>query len=466
MMPPIFKAYDVRATYPDKLNEAAAWKVGLATGRYLTSLPNRPEGKYSNHVAVTRDMRPHSPPLAEALIEGLRAAGLGVIDLGMCDTSFQYFAINHLGTLGGVQTTASHNPVHYNGFKISGPQARPIGADTGLKEIERIANTLGERGSVAPTGTLEAMDLWKPYRCHIHKFLNPPPTAKRPLKVFIDASNGMAGKLVPKVFEGVPNLTIIPLNFDFNAKWAHEPNPLVAENMKPTQQGVIEHKADLGVCFDGDADRCILTDEKGQIIGCDHLTALFATYFGGARGSTIVYDLRSSKAVEETVRAQGCIPRKGRVGHVFMKAVLRETNGIFGGELSGHFYFRDSFFTDSGAIAFAVALSILSRSEKPMSELVAPFRRYPQSGEMNFKAQDKAGIMAGLKTQYGAMGTVEELDGVSVDAWEKHGWWFNVRASNTEPLLRLNTEAKDPATLKKLLDELTPKLGSPDDGHH
>lgn len=466
MMPPIFKAYDVRATYPDKLNEAAAWKVGLATGRYLASLPNRPEGKYSNHVAVTRDMRPHSPPLAEALIEGLRAAGLGVIDLGMCDTSFQYFAINHLGTLGGVQTTASHNPVHYNGFKISGPQARPIGADTGLKEIERIANTLGERGSVAPTGTLETMDLWKPYRCHIHKFLNPPPTTKRPLKIFIDASNGMAGKLVPKVFEGVPNLTIVPLNFDFNAKWAHEPNPLVAENMKPTQKGVIEHKADLGVCFDGDADRCILTDEKGQIIGCDHLTALFATYFGGARGSTIVYDLRSSKAVEETVRAQGCIPRKGRVGHVFMKAVLRETNGIFGGELSGHFYFRDSFFTDSGAIAFAVALSILSRSDKPMSELVAPFRRYPQSGEMNFKAQDKAGIMAGLKTQYGAMGTVEELDGVSVDAWEKHGWWFNVRASNTEPLLRLNTEAKDPATLKKLLDELTPKLGSPDDGHH
>ncbi|MCE9589785.1 MAG: phosphomannomutase/phosphoglucomutase [Planctomycetes bacterium] len=467
MMPPIFKAYDVRATYPDKLNEAAAWKVGLATGTFLATQPNRPAGKNAGSVVVTRDMRPHSPPLAEALIEGLRASGLGVIDLGMCDTSFQYFAINFLGTSGGVQVTASHNPINYNGFKISGPQARPIGADTGLKEIEKIANTLGERGSKPATGTLQTMDLWREYRAHIHKFLNPPPAAARPLKVFIDASNGMAGKLVPKVFEGIPNLEIIPINFDFNAKWAHEPNPLVAENMKPTQEGVLKHKADLGVCFDGDADRCILTDEKGEIIGCDHLTALLAGYFlGASRGSVVIYDLRSSKAVEEAVRGAGGVPVKSRVGHVFMKALLRETSGIFGGELSGHFYFRDNFCTDSGAIAFAAALSVLTRMGKPMSELVAPFKRYPQSGEINFRAEDKAGIMAGLKTQYGASGKVEELDGVSVDAWEKLGWWFNVRASNTEPLLRLNAEAKDKATLAKLLAELTPKLGTPDTGHH
>lgn len=466
MLAPIFKAYDVRATYPDKLNESAAFKVGVATGRYLASLGASPAPR-KKAVLVSRDMRPHSPSLAAALIEGLRAAGVGVVDLGMCDTSFQYFAINHLDAMGGVQVTASHNPVNYNGFKISGPLAKPIGGETGLKEIQTIAETVGERGSLPVLGSLEQADLWAEYRKHVHKFLNPAPAAKRPLTVFIDASNGMAGKLVPRVFDNIPNLRIIPVNFEITGSFVHEPNPLVAENMKPTQEGVLKHKADLGVCFDGDADRCILTDEKAQIIGCDHLTAALAPYFlAQAPGATVIYDLRSSKSVEETIKKCGGVPRRSRVGHVFMKALLRETDGVFGGELSGHFYFKGNHFADSGAIAFAAALSLLTQTGKPMSELIAPHQRYPQSGEINFKVQDKAGVFAALKAKYGNVGKLDELDGVSVDAWDGAGWWFNVRASNTEPLMRLNAEARDPAKLEQLLAALTPMLGTRDAGHH
>lgn len=467
MLPPIFKAYDVRATYPDKLNESAAWKVGVATGKFLSSLPRDPKAARPNAVAVTRDMRPHSPSLCDALIEGIRASGMDVIDLGMCDTSFQYFAICHLGTAGGVQTTASHNPVNYNGFKISQQGARPVGADTGLKEIQKIAESLGERGSLPVKGKLEQVDLWNEYRAHVLKFINPAIPAKRPLKVFIDASNGMAGKLIPNVFTGVPNLTIVPCNFEITGKFVHEPNPLVAENMKPTQVGVVQHKADLGACFDGDADRCILTDEKGAIIGCDHLTALLTAYFlKQAPNSTVVYDLRSSKSVEEAIKSLGGKARRSRVGHVFMKAVLRETGGIFGGELSGHFYFRDNNFADSGAIAFAAVLSVLGQTNKPLSELIAPFKRYPQSGEINFKNPDKAGVFATIKSKYAKAGTIDELDGVTVDVWQGGGYWFNVRASNTEPLLRLNAEAKDAATLDKLIHEIEPTLGARDTGGH
>jgi phosphomannomutase len=467
MIGKIFKAYDVRATYPDPLNEEAAWKVGYATGIYLQQLNHGKPGT----VLVSRDMRPHSPALVQALIQGILAAGMDVTNLGMCDTSFMYFAINHVGAVGGVQTTASHNPIHYNGFKISGPQAKPIGADTGLKEIQKIAEGVGAAVDRSPKGQLSERDLWADYRQHVLSFFTKP---QRKLKVFIDACNGMGGKLVPGVFKELPGVEIVPLNFEITGKFVHEPNPLVAANMVPTQEGVRRHGADLGVCFDGDADRCILTDEKGQIIGCDHLTALMTSHFmKQAPGAAVVYDLRSSKVVEETIRNAGGKPIKSRVGHVFIKATLREHDGIFGGELSGHFYFKDNFFTDSGAITFAVVLSILGQSDQTLSQLIAPFQKYPQSGERNFKAQDKQGVMDSLKSEFGKRGaTVEELDGVSIDLWDQAsggggggGFWFNVRASNTEPLLRLNAEAKDAATLDKLLKELTPKLGTPDAGH-
>ncbi|MDX1683443.1 MAG: hypothetical protein R3336_10000, partial [Phycisphaeraceae bacterium] len=293
---------------------------------------------------------------------------------------------------------------------------------------------------------------------HILQFYRP----GRPLKLFIDASNGMAGKLVPKVFDGLDDLEIVPLNFEITGEFVHEPNPLDPANMAWTEEGVVKHGANLGACFDGDADRCMIVDDQGETVGCDHLTALFADHFlKQEEGSPIVYDLRSSKAVEQTIRDRGGEPVRSRVGHVFMKGALREQGAIFGGELSGHFYFRDNFYADSGAIALAVTLSIMREQEGTLSELVEPYRCYPQSGEINFKTADKQAVMDQLKADYGQKGSIDELDGVTVDAFDNAGWWFNVRASNTEPLLRLNAEAKDESTLKSLLEEIKPRLGEP-----
>lgn len=481
MLSKLFKAYDVRATYPQPLNEDAAWKIGYATAQFILGQAAPRSGlklTLPKTILVSRDMRPHSPSLGAALVDGLRAAGADVIDLGMCDTSFIYFAVNHLGCAGGVQTTASHNPINYNGFKISGPEARPIGADTGLKEIAALADKAPAARSLAANGGYEQRDLWPAYREHIRRFFMPPKKGRK-LKVVIDASNGMAGKLVPRVFSGLEGVELIPLNFEITGSFVHEPNPLIAENMIPTQQGVKKHQADLGACFDGDADRCMFTDEQGRLVGCDHLTALFVEHFlqhahagvsGGIPGAlpgsrTVVYDLRSSKVVEEAIKAQGATPRRSRVGHVFMKAALRETRGVFGGELSGHFYFRDNFYADSGAITLASVLWILGRSDQPLSALIAPFRKYPQSGEINFEVADKDAVLQKLKDQYGAQATIDTLDGVTIDAFETQGWWFNVRASNTEPLLRLNAEAKDPRKLADLLDGLKGLLGRPASGH-
>ena len=460
MIGKIFKAYDVRAIYPDPLNEDAGWKVGYAVGEFF----KQGNGGQAGTFLVSRDHRPSAPAMSDALIAGLRASGMDVIDLGQADTSFMYFAIPHIkGALGGVQTTASHNPIEYIGFKISGGGAKPIGADSGLKEIEAIAASIDSTDKLA-VGKLEQRDLWAEYREHVLSFLTP---LKRPLKVYIDACNGMATKLVPEVFKGVDKLSIVKENFEFTDQWAHEPNPLVAENMVPTQEGVKREGTDLGACFDGDADRCMITDEKGEVIGCDHLTAFLCDHFLKQQpGSSVVYDLRASKVVEQTIKKLGGKPARSKVGHVNMKALLRETDGIFGGELSGHFYFKNNSFADSGAIAFAAVLSVLSESDKPLSELIAPYKQYPQSGEINFEAEDKAGIMAGLKEDYKADAQlIDDLDGVTIDCFDNKGFWFNVRASNTEPLLRLNAEAKDAATLDALLKELTPKLGKVAVGH-
>ncbi|MBL4700608.1 MAG: phosphomannomutase/phosphoglucomutase, partial [Phycisphaeraceae bacterium] len=352
---------------------------------------------------------------------------------------------------------------NYNGFKISAALAKPVGGTTGLTEILTIAQTAGPLGSKEVTGSYNEQDIWDVYRKHILKFLTIP---AKPIKVFIDGSNGMAGKLIPKVFTGVKNLEIVDVNFEITGSFVHEPNPLVAENMIPTQQGVVANKAHFGACFDGDADRCMVTDELGNIIGCDILTALLSGHFlAQAPGATVIYDLRSSKVVEETIIAANAKPQKGRVGHVFMKQSLRETNGIFGGELSGHFYFRDNYYADSGAIAFAAIVSVLGQTDTPLSELIAPFKKYPQSGEINFRTADKDAVLAGLKKEYGSRGIFEQLDGVSFDLWDGEGFWFNVRASNTEPLLRLNAEAKDQETLDTLLSVLMPKLGEVAEGH-
>src|SRR3954451_1488989 len=414
MIEKIFKAYDVRATYPSPLNEEMAWKVGHATAQFLKrsrqNVAADQKVKRENAIVVGRDMRPSSPDLARALSDGIRSTGTDVIDVGMIDTSFIYFAINHLDTVGGIQTTASHNPIQYNGFKISGPKAKPIGAATGLDDIKRIASTL-RVGQTGLNGKYEEVDLWGPYRKHVLSFLQ----LKRKLRVAIDGSNGMAGKMVPAVFSNIADLEIIPILFEITGSFVHEPNPLVEANLQMLKDKIAETKPDLGSCFDGDADRCMFVDEKGQSIGCDLITALLARDFlkmPQNKGSTIVYDLRSRHVAQDEVKASGGVPKRDRVGHAFIKKTLAETKAVFGGELSGHFYFRDNFFADSGAIAFARLMSVLSAQDRPMSELMSPLRRYAQSGELNFQIEDKDSKIREISEAF-RKAQIDYLDGIT-----------------------------------------------------
>ncbi|HEX4795291.1 MAG TPA: phosphomannomutase/phosphoglucomutase [Humisphaera sp.] len=463
MIDKIFKAYDVRATYPVPLNEEMAWKVGHATAQYLkrsrqTVAADQRVGM-EDTVIVGRDMRPSSPELARALSDGIRSVGLNVIDIGMIDTSMIYYAINHFDAVGGIQTTASHNPIQYNGFKISGPKAKPIGAATGLDDIKRIAMTL-RVGQTGLKGNIQEMDVWTDYRNHVLQFMS----LRRRLKVVVDASNGMAGKMVPAVFGGVRNLEIIPVLFDITGSFVHDPNPLVESNLDMLKQKVAEVKPDLGVCFDGDADRCIFVDEAGQTIGCDLITAILARDFlrqADNQGATIVYDLRSSHVVADEVRAAGGVPKRERVGHAFIKKTMAETKAVFGGELSGHFYFRDNFYADSGAIAFARLLSVLSNQSGPISGLADPLRRYYQSGEINFQVEDKDAKIRELADAY-KKAQIDYLDGVTIDLGS---WWFNVRKSNTEPMLRLNLETESAELQEEKFKELRRILGEPVHGH-
>ncbi len=456
MNPAVFKAYDIRGIYPDQLDEEAAWKIGHATAQFLRSMLRGYERGLANaqSICVGYDMRTHSPSLAKALIEGMNAARTNVIDIGMIDTPQMYFAINHLGTCGGVQVTASHNPAKYNGFKISGQQAKPIGADTGLKDIKHIAtallHTLGR-----PDGSVEHCDLTGEYKHHVLKFLEP---SRRSLRVVVDASNGMAGKMVPAIFGDVDNLELIGINLKHDGTFVHDPNPLVEANLNQLRQVVRDKQADVGVCFDGDADRLMVVDEQGRTIGCDLLTALMVPYFLAKNpGSAIVYDLRSSHVVPEEIIKHGGTPRRERVGHAYMKKTLRDSHACFGGELSGHFYYRDNFYADSGMITLVHLLNILGTSTKSMSELIAPLRRYASSGEMNFEVENKEALMKELARKY-SQGQVDDLDGITVQFKD---WWFNVRPSNTEPLLRLNVEAKTPELLEEKLAELKEFLGQP-----
>lgn len=454
----VFKAYDVRGTYPDQIDEDLAWKIGHAASQFLrTRITGYDRGQAAvNRIVVGHDMRPHSEPLTKALIEGISAGGATCINIGMIDTPQIYFAINHLGACGGIQVTASHNPIEYNGFKISGYKAKPVGENTGLNEIKNICASLRRMPPSASLTPSQSIDLWGEYRKHVLKFLD----LKKPLKVVIDASNGMAGAMVPKVFEGVKNLEIIPMNFELGQGFVHPPNPLVEANMQWARDGVAKHGADIGICMDGDADRCMFVDETGAIVRCDIMTTLLAKDFlADAPGSTIVYDLRSSKILPEVVRAAGGTPKRERVGHAFMKAAMAETNAVFGGELSGHSYFRENYYADSAAIVLARALSVISASEKPLSELVAPLQVYSHSGEINFEVADKAAKMKEIEEAF-PNGEVDHLDGVTVTFED---WWCNVRPSNTEPLLRLTLEAETPELMNQHLDEVKAILGEPVD---
>ena len=460
MLAKVFKAYDVRATYPKPLDEEIAWQIGYATAQYL--LKDAADAgaidPMSRTICVGRDMRKSSPSLARELKQGMRDAGASVIDVGLVDTPFVYFAINHLGCAGGVQVTASHNPANYNGFKISKRHAKPVGQDTGLAEIQRLA-ALTEREKAKPLGGREeTRDLWSAYRDHLRAFIDPRVVSgERTLRIAIDASNGMAGTMVPKVFEGIKGLVIERIHFD-NAKgeFVHEPNPLVEANLRDLQAVMAKGGFDAGFCFDGDADRCIVLDETGKPIGCDLLLGwLVADALKRAPGAAVVFDLRSSRSVAEIVRENGGTPVESKVGHVFMKAKLAESRGAIGGELSGHFYFADMWNTDSGARAFAAVVTALAGARQPISRLIAPCRRYVQSGEINFENEDKLGALKRLKAAY-PRAKSHELDGLSIDAGD---WWANIRMSNTEPLLRLNLEARDEATVAAKVAEVSEFLG-------
>ena len=455
MDPTIFKAYDIRGVYPDQFNEEDAWKIGYASARFLRSMLSGYERGQANSRAlcVGRDMRTHSKSLAGALIEGIKACGANAIDIGMIDTPQMYFAVNHFGTCGGVQVTASHNPAKYNGFKVSGLQARPVGLNTGLKDIEYIAMALIHTKGKA-TGKVEEFDLTGEYKKHVLKFLRP---NLRPLKIAVDASNGMAGKMVPAIFGDLP-IKIIPLNFEHTGKFKHEPNPLIEKNLAELKKTVRKNKCDLGICFDGDADRLMMVDQTGENISCDLLTALIAAYFlKDNPNSTIVYDLRSSWVVVEEILKNGGTPRRERVGHAFMKKALRDSHAVFGGELSGHFYYRDNYYADSGLITLVHVLNIVSAANMPVSELIKPLRRYYSSGETNFKVEDKQVKMDELAKRY-SDGQIDNLDGVTV---QYKDWWFNCRPSNTEPLLRLIVEAKSKEVLEEKLSRIEAVLGRP-----
>lgn len=460
MLAKVFKAYDVRATYPKPLDEKLAWQIGYGTAQYLLAQAAA-EGAIdpmSRTICVGRDMRKSSPSLSAELRRGMRDAGADVIDLGLVDTPFVYFAINHLGCAGGVQVTASHNPSNYNGFKVSKRRAKPVGQDTGLAEIQRLAALVEREKVTSKEGREESRDLWAEYRALLRSFIDPRVlSGERKVRIAIDASNGMAGTMVPKVFEGIAGLSIEPMYFDNSSgEFVHEPNPLVESNLRDLQAVLARGGFDAGFCFDGDADRCIVLDETGAPIGCDLLLAwMLQDFLAKKPGAAVVYDLRSSRSVPEIVREHGGVPVESRVGHVFMKAKLAETRGAVGGELSGHFYFEDLWATDSGARTFAAVVSALAASKKPLSQLIAPCRRYVQSGEINFENEDKLGALAQLKAAYPKAKTYE-LDGLSIDAGD---WWANIRLSNTEPLLRLNLEARDAATVEAKVAEVSRYLG-------
>ncbi|MHC4560382.1 MAG: phosphomannomutase/phosphoglucomutase [Planctomycetota bacterium] len=455
MDPAIFKAYDIRGVYPNQISEEDAWKIGCASARFLRSLlRGYQRGQAtSQSLCVGRDMRTHSEAIAKALIEGMNSTGANVIDIGMIDTPQMYFAINHLGTCGGVQVTASHNPAKYNGFKISGLDAKPIGAETGLKDIEHIAMALLHTKGKA-TGSVASRDLTEEYKKHVLKFLKP---KTKKMKIAIDASNGMAGKMVPAIFGKLP-IEIIELNFKHTGKFKHEPNPLVEKNLAQVKAAVKKNKCDFGICFDGDADRLMMVDEKGKTISCDLMTALMVPHFLEKEPkSTVVYDLRSSRVVMEEIIKHGGTPRRERVGHAFMKKALRDSHAVFGGELSGHFYYRDNFYADSGMITLVHVINIVSEASMPISELVSPLRRYCSSGEINFEVDDKQAKMDELARRY-SDAQIDHLDGVTIGYKD---WWFNCRPSNTEPLLRLNVEAKSKELLDEKLTEIAEQLGKP-----
>lgn len=438
----IFKAYDVRGVVPDELDEATAEAVGAAFV----------EVTGAGAAVVAHDMRDSSVPLAAAFVRGARSRGADVVHAGLGSTDLLYYASGSLG-LPGVMFTASHNPARYNGMKMCRAGAVPIGGDTGLTEIrDRAAELAGERAGAAggPAGSLVEKDLLAGYAGHLRTLVDL--SGVRPLKVAVDAGNGMGGLTVPAVFDGLP-IELVPLYFELDGTFPnHEANPLEPANLRDLQRAVLDTGADLGLAFDGDADRCWVVDERGESVPPSAITALVAAReLAKYPGATIIHNLITSRGVPEIIREHGGEPVRTRVGHSFIKAEMARTGAVFGGEHSAHYYFRDFWFADSGMLAALHVLAALGGQELPLSQVVGAYSRYHASGEINSTVDDQDKALLRVREAFGDRGTVDELDGLTVSAAD---WWFNLRASNTEPLLRLNAEAADETTMRAVTDEV------------
>ena len=439
--PGVFKAYDVRGIYPEQLDEEGAYAIGRA---YVEQFEPR-------RIAVGRDMRVSSPAMARAAIRGAADGGADVLDIGMIGTEMLYFAVGELGLDGGIAVTASHNPKEYTGMKIVRRGALPVGGDSGLPEIRDRALAGFDTSRRLTPGRVETHDVGPGYVERVLSFVNV--AAIKPLRVVIDAANGMAGAMLPPVLERVP-VDAVRCYFDPDGTFPnHEPNPLLPENREFIVRKTLEQRADLGVAFDGDADRCFFVDDSGEFVPGDFVTALLArSVLAKEPGAKVIYDVRASWAVPETIERAGGVPLINRVGHAFIKHRMRQEGAAFGGEVSGHYYFRDFSQADSGVVPFLLMLELISREGRPLSELLGEYRsRYFITGELNTPVADVPVKLQELKERFGAEGTVSHLDGISIDAPE---WHMNVRPSNTEPLLRLNLEARTPELMERKRDEV------------
>ncbi len=436
--PKVFKAYDVRGIYPDQLDEAGAEAIGRA---YVEQFEPR-------RMAVGRDMRLSSPAMQEAFMRGAAAAGAEILDLGLVGTEMVYFAVGSLGLEGGAMVTASHNPKQYTGMKLVRRGALPVGGESGLLDVRERAMS-GARHRTRPEGTVAEYDIWPAYVDRVLSFVDV--AAIKPLKVVIDAANGMAGTMLPPVLERLP-IDAVRCYFEPDGSFPnHEPNPLLPENREFIVRKTLEEEADLGVAFDGDADRCFFVDDTGEFVPGDFVTALFAgSVLDKEPGAKIIYDVRASRAVPDAIEGGGGTALVNRVGHAFIKARMRKEDAAFAGEVSGHYYFRDFSQADSGVVPFLLMLELISKRGR-LSEILAPLRsRYFITGELNTPVPDVALKLQELKERF-ADGRVSHLDGISVDYDD---WHFNVRPSNTEPLLRLNLEAMSEELMEQKRDEV------------
>ncbi len=446
----VFKAYDIRGTWPDQIDARLMQRIGRAFADFIGRGP----------LVVGRDMRTMAPEAHAAVVEGILAGGVDVLDIGLASTPQAYFAIGHLQAAGGLNVTASHNPKQYIGAKLCREEAKPISADNGIREIEKMACAPQAPAPKSARGMRTRVDTLADYAAHVARWADLP----RAVRLASDAANGMAAHTFPAVLKRVPRIEHHGLYFDLDGTFPnHEANPLKLSNLKDLQRLVAATRAEAGAAFDGDADRCCFVDDRGRAIGNDVITALVAReVLKQEPGAAIVYDLRSSWVLAETILAAGGRPVKERVGHSFLKATMRRHDAPFGGELSGHYYFRANWYADNSEIILLSVLSLIARDQRPFSAMLDELLRYHSTGEVNFHVADKDAALAKVKRTFADATSVDELDGVTVaygDVHRKGWWWVNLRPSNTEPLLRMNLESDDRGRMEEMTRKVIGILG-------